>query len=223
MSNDKRLMPSSYYNDGGGSYSTGDSYKQTYGGGDPEVISYFGVPILTFKTPFTDDFNEQLIDTIYQLEKDMASVDLSNVGGWHSEYFDAETVLGTKFAFYLEQVRQFCSSEMGREYISPYEVWININRNGDSNSQHTHPFSIISGVYYAKIPEGDFGGIVFEDPIQSRIMQPHDIATPQVEFKPEVGTCLLFPSWLSHYVRPNNTHEDRISVAFNLRTTEFVK
>ena len=33
--------------------------------------------------------------------------------------------------------------------------------------------------------------------------------------KPEKGKLVLFPSWLEHYVEPNLTNEDRISMSFD--------
>jgi len=34
------------------------------------------------------------------------------------------------------------------------------------------------------------------------------------------GTMLIFPSWAEHFVEPNNTNKDRISIAFNVTLLE---
>jgi uncharacterized protein (TIGR02466 family) len=34
--------------------------------------------------------------------------------------------------------------------------------------------------------------------------------------QPKVGELLLFPSWLPHFVLPNTSNEERISVSFNI-------
>jgi hypothetical protein len=41
----------------------------------------------------------------------------------------------------------------------------------------------------------------------------------RVNFKPQNGTLLLFPSYLNHEVEENNSQEDRIVVSFNIHFT----
>jgi hypothetical protein len=33
--------------------------------------------------------------------------------------------------------------------------------------------------------------------------------------RPEESKIIIFPSWMSHYVEPNENLEDRISISFN--------
>jgi uncharacterized protein (TIGR02466 family) len=33
---------------------------------------------------------------------------------------------------------------------------------------------------------------------------------------PEAGKLIIFPAWLEHYVEPNTSTEERISIAFNI-------
>ena len=35
--------------------------------------------------------------------------------------------------------------------------------------------------------------------------------------QPEKGKLVLFPSWLEHYVEPNLTNENRISLSFDTK------
>ena len=37
----------------------------------------------------------------------------------------------------------------------------------------------------------------------------------QYQFESNTGDCLMFPSYYRHYVRPNLSNEDRISISFN--------
>ncbi len=41
------------------------------------------------------------------------------------------------------------------------------------------------------------------------------IASPQVAFKVDEGTMIIFPSWLPHKVPRNNSDRTRVSVSFN--------
>ena len=37
----------------------------------------------------------------------------------------------------------------------------------------------------------------------------------EVQYSPKAGTCIMFPSWLWHEVKPNQSSDTRISVSFN--------
>ena len=109
-----------------------------------------------------------------------------------------------------------------KEKPSVSNLWINVNKYKDYNKAHVHPNSIISGVYYVKVPKNS-GSIVFEnssDP--SKYLHPEDVIefnevnSSSWEIKPKEDELLLFPSWLKHEVMPHlNLKEDRISIAFN--------
>ncbi len=98
--------------------------------------------------------------------------------------------------------------------------WVNIQPRFCFHAEHIHPYSHISGVYYLSAPP-DSGEIVFKDPrpVRTMSMPPYtqlgsensDVFT----VAPAEGHLLLFPSWLTHAVRQNNTEYDRISLSFN--------
>ena len=110
-------------------------------------------------------------------------------------------------------------------------IWININNKGGYNEVHTHPGSLMSGAFYVKVPpeeKGDCGSITFHKNAMegyvthslglaedlSKAEAPHTHAT--MSYPPKEGRLVLFPSWISHGVRENETEEDRISISFNL-------
>jgi len=102
-------------------------------------------------------------------------------------------------------------------------MWINILEPGGFHSGHIHPHSIISGTYYAQIPDGA-ASIKFEDPRLPMMMAAptRDETAPQdlqnfVYLTPEAGMMLMWESWLRHEVVRNETDELRISVSFNYR------
>ncbi len=98
--------------------------------------------------------------------------------------------------------------------------WINVSKPSGFQFRHTHEPSMVSGVYYHKT-SGDDGNIVFEspNPYFNAYDFPNNGAQFQksVEYAPSVGSILLFPSWLAHYVDVNKTQEERISLSFNLK------
>ena len=107
--------------------------------------------------------------------------------------------------------------------------WANINRHGDYHSPHNHPHSYLSGTYYVQMPEQTVG------PDQRADINPGDISffdprgqanmlavagDGQIEaehrVEPKSGVLLLWPSYLHHFVHPNLSSEERISVSFNI-------
>jgi len=76
----------------------------------------------------------------------------------------------------------------------------------------------MSGVYYIQLPQGT-DVINFEDPRPARMMdfQMSCIVNDEYfAYNPKVGELLLFPSWLPHFVLPNTSDEERISISFNI-------
>lgn len=99
-------------------------------------------------------------------------------------------------------------------------MWANVTRGEGALHEHTHPNNYLSGVFYARVPDGA-GAIAFKDPRQqTRILRPRVIADNplnalELEYPAAAGTLLIFPAWLEHCVRPSRTNDERISVAWN--------
>lgn len=89
-------------------------------------------------------------------------------------------------------------------------AWATVTSNGSYHLSHTHPASLVSGVYYVDVP-ADAGPILFRDPRGPR--PPFDAP---LTIHPRSGELLLFPSWLSHEVAPTPGAAPRISIAFNM-------
>jgi uncharacterized protein (TIGR02466 family) len=167
---------------------------------------------------------EDLINWIYNYQVNTESVILSNRGGWQSpsDFHKLESFYEFE-EYILSHILQSLSYYKCNFNLS--NMWININKKGDYNDAHDHPNSILSGVFWAKIPE-NCGRLVFNSPngfaentllnsIDENIKQEHNYSSTFV-FTPNEGTLILFPSHLQHFVEPNKSDEDRISIAFNL-------
>ena len=82
---------------------------------------------------------------------------------------------------------------------------------------HTHSNNVMSGVYYIESSK-DASSIQFFDPKpQASVLKPKGNATWQnssmLQFRSDVGTGLIFPSWLQHWVPP--TSAGRTSISWN--------
>lgn len=103
-------------------------------------------------------------------------------------------------------------------------MWININPPGGMSKLHKHVDNILSGTFYVKCPK-DCGQLVFPNPVanaQYHFHQKHlkeynqnnSLFCHQV---PQPGKMIVFPSYAEHYVEPNLSKEDRISISFNTK------
>ena len=100
-------------------------------------------------------------------------------------------------------------------------AWMNANPVGGYNAPHTHPGAHWSGVYYVAQPdieEGSSGMIEFLDPrsdMQHWKILGASAFQQKLTFRPSVGDLIVFPSYLMHWVHPNQSREERVSIAFN--------
>ena len=167
---------------------------------------------------------KQLINFSFKIEKEQKGRLLSNKGGFQS------TDLNKKEPCLESLIKkiELNSNLLFNNYLkircnlSLDNIWININRHKDFNIQHTHPFSKLSGVFYIKTPSNS-GNLTFvsDSPVEnfinlSDITEHNAYNSPSWSFEPEENTLYLFPSWLKHYVNPNLSKQERISVSFNL-------
>ncbi len=136
------------------------------------------------------------------------------------KYGNYEHVLSSTPAL-LEEIKNHCNEFLVR--LKHFNLNARIKQSwcnfGDQNSfqhYHIHGDSDISGVYYYQT-SGDDGDIVFRNP--SLVNRFHKLTyniDNSVNYKPEVGKIILFPSFLEHAVYSNNTSHQRISVSFNI-------
>jgi uncharacterized protein (TIGR02466 family) len=166
-----------------------------------------------------------LIEWIYNYQKTTDGVVFSNRGGWQSP---SDFYLNESFDQFTDYILKNALMSL-KHYNLNFKLsnmWININKKGNYNVIHNHPISIISGVFWVKTPK-NCGSLVFQSPhsfTQPSLLRNIDseIAKEQnyydsYSFFPKEGTMILFPSDLLHGVEPNESEDDRISIAFNLQ------
>ena len=112
--------------------------------------------------------------------------------------------------------------DLGYDYegIIITNMWGNIMRAGGYFPPHTHSNNFLSGVYYLSA-EGDTAPIQFFDPrVQSSIQVPRRKTntiynSSMMQFDSVTGKGFIFPSWLQHWVRTNET--ERMSLSWNIQ------
>jgi uncharacterized protein (TIGR02466 family) len=201
-----------------------------------EVRSYFATPIAVAHLPDAGAQNEALRAIILAREGEAPSNDHSNLGGWQSDW-DFQEWGGTAGQAILAAANgladRLTCDRAGKPAKVAWKVnaWANVNRRDHGNEFHLHPGSFWSGVYY--VDDGgiadnpDLGGeFEMQDPRGAAAVMYAPMLAPNVPgglstgvselIRPEAGTMILFPAWMSHAVRPYHGDAIRISIAFNL-------
>lgn len=169
--------------------------------------------------------NSELINYAYSLKSESNGVVKSNVNGWQSDILTKPNLEITKLVDIISSQLYDLRGEYGIKDNFNFQInnlWININTKLSFNRPHVHPESAVSGVYYVSVPDNS-GNIVFNHPSRTQqyhirddvIKVPNDINSSTWHVTPNAGLLILFPSWLEHYVEPNNNEDERISIAFN--------
>lgn len=196
-----------------------------------------------FPTPYwwvdlTDLDNDKMLEACYEIEHNQKGRNRSNRGGYQSDdlpyyhppfndllghiYSASQTIIEESYA-------RFCNARYQKVSIENY--WININRKNDFNLDHVHPGCFLSGVYYVSADSSlNQGSIVFRrenslvmyhgtyfSPVKENECPAH--LEEVISLPPRTGALLLFPSYLCHYVEPNQSDTDRVSISFNIGLT----
>ena len=211
---------------------------QRAAGGDPPQLTQlrlFPTPLVIATLPDAAALNTELKRIILAREAASESVQRSNHGGWQSSWDLHEwggVPMQKVLAFGRAIAEQVTVDRSGQRHALPWSVncWANVNRQGHGNQFHTHPGSLWSATYYV-----DDGGIGADASLggEFEIQDPRGVApvmyAPSLTFPgpdgaalgesqrltPQAGMFVLFPSWLSHGVRPYRGTRERISIAVN--------
>jgi uncharacterized protein (TIGR02466 family) len=188
----------------------------------------FATPLLRFQVADHERLNDDLLALGQMLRTESEGLTKSNRGGWHSagNLFELETpciveLRAAAVHSVMEATRAVTDKVDPEEFRLKIFAWMNANPPGGFNAPHTHPGAHWSGVYYVSQPEvetGNSGMIEFLDP---RSDLPHwrmlkaGAFRAKKKIRPAPGELVIFPSYLVHWVYPNETDDERVSIAFN--------
>jgi uncharacterized protein (TIGR02466 family) len=190
----------------------------------------FPTPLLRFEVADADRLNKTLLKEIAKRQAAEGGISRSNRNGWHSDrdLFErkepAQSSLAQMILRMMAQATKHYAPDTdftGVEMVP--DGWINVNPRGGYNAPHDHLGAFWSGVYYVRMPEeteGQGGSIEFlapHKPLPGNGIINDAITAQKIVVRPDPGTVLLFPASLVHWVHPNGSDEDRITIAFNGR------
>lgn len=190
----------------------------------------FSSPLRGFDVPDADSLNEELLAAIDVRRKTEEGVKVSNEFGWHSrnDLFVRPEPPFRKIARYitnalLATIRQTTPGFDLAVHDVEGEGWTNVSGKGAFNTPHAHGEYLWSGVYYVSAPESSLarsGMLEFIDPRRGANVGGNlrpAIFSPKFQIKPRSGLMLIFPSYLLHWVYPNQEESPRVSIAFNAK------
>ena len=160
-----------------------------------------------FETPvwhFEGDLAKGAYDWALKIQKNTEGVHRSNVGGYQS--ISTHDWTDMKYDQHIIQ-RLDCLPKF--QFAN---WWLNINKKGDSNDYHTHPDSMLSGVWYIT---DNYGSIEFQHPLLHNRNGILEDGQGSINLHCTAGDMLVFPSDLVHRVYPHTENNLRISVSFN--------
>ena len=192
----------------------------------------FKTPIHLLESGLTSDFLEALVKDIYAIKAAEPSIEISNLHGWHSDTNlfgrnepNVKLLCRALIKETITKLTSISDSFEPDKYDGEFGGWINVNPRGGANAAHHHQGWDWSGVFYLKQPkveDGRSGMIEFINPCQ----QSSPLASkgflnvgfePFFRVRPNEGQIVIFPSYLVHSVYPNESDDDRISIAYNVR------
>ena len=191
----------------------------------------FAVPVMIHNWDDSREINNDLLTSILARERNNPNSSMrSNVGGWHSTD-DLDKWTGEAGKRLAQRIIDMVNHATTQIYANARKseqdvqwgigLWANVNRKGDYNNVHSHPYSTWSGVYYVDAgdpPEGDkpSGSFTFLTPNLAEANTFFTKVVPQsTSIRPTSGLMLLFPSYLQHFVHPYDGDRPRVSIAFN--------
>jgi uncharacterized protein (TIGR02466 family) len=186
----------------------------------------FPTPLFQYEVAEAAGLNRDLLAEIKRRRSAEQGMAKSNKKGWHSslDLFErtepAQATLAGLLARMLLEATRHVAPEANRTGLEMVpEGWINVNQPGAYNAPHDHLGAFWSGCYYVSVPDGG-GGIEFlspHKPLPSVGGFRAPITADKLSLRPKPGTVLIFPATLVHWVQPNDSKQERVTIAFNGR------
>ena len=193
----------------------------------PEIAGLFPTPLLRIDIPPELSTACNAFDNTDMLH-DKESRNEYGVHSKNTYIMDEPECVDLK-KFVLDLVKDFAQNTLMYDYDewTFSQTWVTWKEPGQMHVPHTHPNSVISGVFFygygeEGTPAIEFHRNEFQGTGQSIMLRdkpdkrpsPFAWKTFTVPFK--AGTLLLFPSWFRHSVPINKTKYTRKSVSMNI-------
>ena len=169
------------------------------------------------------DYPETILD---EFHKNYKQQDMHNNGAHLLSTKDYTDCIVTKLdlqnlkQLIIDKSKIFCKELQYKPKSVFLNSWITVQRPGEHVVVHNHINSDLSGVFYIKANK-DSGILFLRNPLQQfNYTKLFKRPAKPVQVEPVEGKIVLWPSFIDHGVEKNNTKEDRIAIAFNLKFSD---
>ena len=189
---------------------------------EPIFSSYLDTNILSCNL-------KEIKKDILNLKKNSKGVIISNRGGWQSESTNKIRSSCEELFYQINILVANVAKNLDlSKKVTLANYWFNVNNLSDFNVPHSHisgsnnpSRNLITGVFYVDVPKNS-GDLIFlnEDKTVPTVydlnVNSYNTYTSAVwTLHPVNNLCVLFPANLTHYVEPNLSKKNRISISFN--------
>lgn len=187
---------------------------------DMQIHNLFPIPVARFE--YLNKITKKQLSVVNNIEYTQNLLNTMSVNKHVldiTEFEDLKTFSNHCVLEYFKKVMGVPST------IKPYITisWINITNKAGGHHKHTHPNSILSGVFYIQTTNEDrlhFDRSEINNQISLAVPTQYTELNSQSWWVPATQNVLyIFPSSLAHYVEAINTDSTRISLSFNTFVT----
>jgi uncharacterized protein (TIGR02466 family) len=190
-------------------------------------------PTLIYKTKFPGDVKQILDSILPKLETWFKETKNNNQGSMRNDGLCSYNVKRDLHTWEeLKEVVDFINNSSYEYWKSigyksnmrpgVYEMWANRYTPGSFIDYHNHAPIHMTATFILQRGEGA-GNIVFENPLETLLKhQPYEVNAEnfynlfEEEIEGEPGDLVIFPGYLKHKTRPNNSSIDRIMLGANV-------
>lgn len=184
-----------------------------------EFIDIFKISVI--KQKINKNLNEFFNYCLF-LKKNSQGRNVSNRGGWQSNDLDKNNVVVSNIIKEINlKLENISNIYLFNKKIEIDNIWCNFNGYKDSNVEHIHGDSILSGSFYLKCPsKNSYLTFIRDTYIEYHLKETNlknytNLTNTIYNIIPEENYVYFFPSWVKHRVEPNDSKIERISVSFN--------
>jgi uncharacterized protein (TIGR02466 family) len=192
----------------------------------PQVLRMFPTPLYINKyegdtTEFIKYFDSCEMDEFASSEYGLLS---------KNSYILDNPICNPLSDFFMKCFEEFARDLMRYKFekLQFAQSWLTYKKPGQFHKAHTHPNTILAGVFYYDRQPGD-AAICFSKEVKSfnrpyiepsllDDYQDHLFSQDEIYFTPKQNEFIIFPSYLSHGVPPNNTNRTRKALGVNVLT-----
>ena len=132
--------------------------------------------------------------------------------------------------FFMHHFRVFATEIMRYDYdeLEFAQSWLTYKKPGQFHKAHTHPNTLLAGVFYYDFEPGDpaicfskVAGSQYRSYLEPSLLpdyQNYPYSQEELYFTPEKNNFIIFPSYVTHGVPPNQTNRMRKALGVNVLT-----